>query len=130
MEREPGQTLHGNHGYDPATVESMRGTFIAHGASFRRAYHFDGFFHVIDTYSLLCYLLRLKPRAHDGLFARVKHMLSEARLDADAEFLREHFDDDEFFLRQVLLGGALLILVSLAIPVITFWRRRSSIKND
>jgi predicted AlkP superfamily pyrophosphatase or phosphodiesterase len=65
--------LHGSHGYDNQ-LESMRATFIAHGAAFKKGYVVESFEN-IEVYNLMCRILGLTPARNDGNFERVKHLL-------------------------------------------------------
>lgn len=63
----------GAHGYDNA-LESMRATFIAHGAAFKEGYIAEPFPNV-DVYNLMCRILGLKPAPNDGDLERVNGIL-------------------------------------------------------
>lgn len=63
----------GAHGYDNA-LESMRATFIAHGAAFKKGFVSEPFPNV-DVYELMCKILGLKPAPNDGSLDRVRSML-------------------------------------------------------
>jgi predicted AlkP superfamily pyrophosphatase or phosphodiesterase len=63
----------GAHGYDNA-LPSMRATFIAHGAAFKKGFTAEPFENV-QIYNLMCKILNLKPAPNDGNFETVKNML-------------------------------------------------------
>jgi predicted AlkP superfamily pyrophosphatase or phosphodiesterase len=65
--------IRGAHGYDNR-YESMRATFIGHGAAFKRGVVAEPFPN-IDVYELMCRILNLKPAKNDGDLSRVKAML-------------------------------------------------------
>jgi ectonucleotide pyrophosphatase/phosphodiesterase family protein 5 len=68
-------TTIGNHGYDNR-LPSMHPIFIAHGPAFKKNYKAKPF-DTVDIYPLLCHLLDLEPRVHDGSLDAVKHILSD-----------------------------------------------------
>ncbi|MDQ3089247.1 MAG: ectonucleotide pyrophosphatase/phosphodiesterase [Acidobacteriota bacterium] len=63
----------GAHGYDNA-LPSMRATFIAHGAAFKKGLVVEPFENV-EIYNLMAKILNLKPAKNDGNFENVKNML-------------------------------------------------------
>lgn len=63
----------GTHGYDNA-LESMRATFIAHGAAFKKGAVVEPFEN-IEIYNLMCKILNLSPAKNDGDFQKVKDFL-------------------------------------------------------
>lgn len=63
----------GGHGYDNA-LASMRATFIAHGAAFKKGSVAEPFEN-IHVYNLMCKILGLKPAKNDGDFEKVKGLL-------------------------------------------------------
>jgi len=63
----------GAHGYDNQ-LESMRATFIAHGAAFKRGAVVEPFEN-IHIYNLMAKILGLTPAINDGDFERVKGFL-------------------------------------------------------
>ena len=63
----------GAHGYDNQ-LESMRATFIAHGAAFKRGAVVEPFENV-HIYNLMAKILGLTPARNDGDFERVKGFL-------------------------------------------------------
>ena len=63
----------GAHGYDNQ-LESMRATFIAHGAAFKKNYVAEPFENV-NVYNLMAKILNLKPAKNDGDFDKVKDIL-------------------------------------------------------
>jgi predicted AlkP superfamily pyrophosphatase or phosphodiesterase len=63
----------GAHGYDNQ-LESMRATFIAHGAAFKKHYVAEPFENV-EVYNLMCRILSLNPARNDGDFRKVKNLL-------------------------------------------------------
>jgi predicted AlkP superfamily pyrophosphatase or phosphodiesterase len=65
--------LRGAHGYDNR-LESMRATFIAQGAAFKKATVVEPFEN-IQIYNLMCKILGLTPAKNDGDFEKVKEML-------------------------------------------------------
>ncbi len=62
--------LRGAHGYDNE-LESMRATFIAHGAAFKRGTVVEPFEN-IHIYNLMAKILGLIPAKNDGDLERVK----------------------------------------------------------
>ncbi|MDQ3750592.1 MAG: ectonucleotide pyrophosphatase/phosphodiesterase [Acidobacteriota bacterium] len=72
-ERDELRGLRGAHGYDNG-LESMRATFIAHGAAFKRGALVEPFEN-IHIYNLMCKILGLTPAKNDGDFEKVKVML-------------------------------------------------------
>jgi len=65
--------IRGGHGYDNALV-SMRATFIARGAAFKKRKTVEPFEN-IEIYNLMCRILGLTPAKNDGNLERVKHLL-------------------------------------------------------
>jgi predicted AlkP superfamily pyrophosphatase or phosphodiesterase len=65
--------LRGAHGYDNE-LESMRATFIAHGAAFRKGAVAEPFEN-IHIYSLMAKILGLTPAKNDGNLETVKNIL-------------------------------------------------------
>ena len=63
----------GGHGYDNQ-LESMRATFIAHGAAFRRGLIVEPFEN-IHIYNLMAKITGLTPAKNDGDFEQVKNFL-------------------------------------------------------
>ncbi|MGI8787820.1 MAG: ectonucleotide pyrophosphatase/phosphodiesterase [Pyrinomonadaceae bacterium] len=63
----------GAHGYDNQ-LESMRATFIAHGAAFKTGFVAEPFEN-IQIYNLMCKILNLTPAKNDGDFEKVKNLL-------------------------------------------------------
>ncbi|HLM59792.1 MAG TPA: ectonucleotide pyrophosphatase/phosphodiesterase [Pyrinomonadaceae bacterium] len=63
----------GGHGYDNQ-LESMRATFIAHGAAFKRGAVVEPFENV-HIYNLMTKILGLRPAKNDGDFEKVKGFL-------------------------------------------------------
>ncbi|MDQ3713846.1 MAG: ectonucleotide pyrophosphatase/phosphodiesterase [Acidobacteriota bacterium] len=72
-ERDELKGLRGAHGYDNG-LESMRATFIAHGAAFKRGALVEPFEN-IHIYNLMCKILGLTPAKNDGDFEKVKEMM-------------------------------------------------------
>ncbi|MDQ3062324.1 MAG: ectonucleotide pyrophosphatase/phosphodiesterase [Acidobacteriota bacterium] len=72
-ERDELKGLRGAHGYDNQ-LETMRATFIAHGAAFKRGALVEPFEN-IHIYNLMCKILGLTPAKNDGDFEKVKVML-------------------------------------------------------
>jgi predicted AlkP superfamily pyrophosphatase or phosphodiesterase len=65
--------MRGGHGYDNQ-LESMRATFIAHGAAFKKGYVAEPFENV-EVYNLMCRILGLTPAKNDGNFEKIKDLL-------------------------------------------------------
>ena len=65
--------LRGTHGYDNE-LESMRATFIAHGAAFKRGAVVEPFEN-IHIYNLMAKILGLTPARNDGNLEAVKNVL-------------------------------------------------------
>jgi predicted AlkP superfamily pyrophosphatase or phosphodiesterase len=63
----------GTHGYNPE-LKSMRGIFIAYGPAFKIGYTRSPFRN-INIYSLLTYILDLKPAHNDGSLKEIKDVL-------------------------------------------------------
>ena len=63
------------HGYEP-NDEQMRGIFLAKGKSFKRFYRSQEPVYLIDIYSLMCKLLRIKPNPNNGTLSRIDHVLA------------------------------------------------------
>ena len=72
-EKDELKGLRGAHGYDN-TLESMRATFIAHGAAFKKGLVVEPFENV-EIYNLMAKILSLKPAKNDGNFENVKNIL-------------------------------------------------------
>ena len=72
-EKDELKGLRGAHGYDNA-LESMRATFIAHGAAFKKGLIVEPFENV-EIYNLMAKILSLKPARNDGNFENVKNIL-------------------------------------------------------
>lgn len=69
-------TSYGTHGYDP-TYNDMLVPFRACGPDFKRGYIMKKLFPNVDIYSLLAYLLDIKPAVTDGRLDDIKEMLSD-----------------------------------------------------
>ncbi len=65
--------LRGAHGYDNQ-LESMRATFVARGAAFKKGKVVEPFENV-EIYNLMCRILSLNPAKNDGDFEKVKNLL-------------------------------------------------------
>jgi predicted AlkP superfamily pyrophosphatase or phosphodiesterase len=65
----------GGHGYDNQLV-SMRATFIAHGAAFKKGLLAEPFEN-IQVYNLMCEILGLTPAKNDGDFEKVNYLLKK-----------------------------------------------------
>ena len=63
----------GAHGYDNQLV-SMRATFVAHGAAFKKGFVAEPFEN-IQVYNLMCKILGLTPAKNDGDFEKIKFVL-------------------------------------------------------
>ncbi len=72
-ERDELKGLRGAHGYDNQ-LESMRATFVVHGAAFKKGVVVKPFEN-IHIYNLMCKILGLTPAKNDGDFQKVKEML-------------------------------------------------------
>ncbi len=72
-EKDELRGLRGAHGYDNA-LESMRATFIAHGAAFKKGFIAEPFEN-IQVYNLMAKILGLTPAKNDGNFENVKNLL-------------------------------------------------------
>ena len=72
-ERDELRGARGAHGYDNR-LESMRATFIAHGAAFKKNYVAQPFENV-EIYNLMCKILNLTPAKNDGDLDKVKNLL-------------------------------------------------------
>ena len=57
----------------------MRPIFVAHGPAFKRGYVSEPF-DLVDIYSLMCYILEVEPRLHDGNFDAIRHILVDEGL--------------------------------------------------
>ncbi len=73
LERNDINQRRGGHGYDNQ-LESMRATFVAHGAAFKKGFVAEPFENV-QVYNLMCRILGLTPAKNDGNFETVKNML-------------------------------------------------------
>ena len=54
----------------------MHPIFIAHGPAFKRGYLSEPF-DIVDIYPLMCYILGVEPRLHDGNFDAIRHILAD-----------------------------------------------------
>ncbi|XP_048244073.1 glycerophosphocholine cholinephosphodiesterase ENPP6-like [Haliotis rufescens] len=63
------------HGYDPVHSE-MRGIFTAFGPSFVPGATADQL-HNVDLYQIMCHILDIEPRSHNGTWSRVRHMITD-----------------------------------------------------
>lgn len=72
-EKDELKGVRGAHGYDNA-LSSMRATFIAHGAAFKKGLMVEPFENV-EIYNLMAKILNLKPARNDGNFENVKNIL-------------------------------------------------------
>ncbi|KAM4835426.1 ectonucleotide pyrophosphatase/phosphodiesterase family member 5 isoform 1-T2 [Thomomys bottae] len=68
--------LLGNHGYDNALAE-MHPIFLAHGPAFRKNFTKEAM-NATDLYPLLCHLLNLTAKPHNGSFRNVQDLLRSA----------------------------------------------------
>ena len=67
----------GDHGGDNQ-VESMHPVFVARGPAFKRNYSTGSLkIHSADVYSLMCFLLNLKPAENNGTLDNIKNLLDE-----------------------------------------------------
>ena len=109
------QTYHGNHGYNHE-LKSMEGLFIAFGTPFKNQYYSIRPVNLIDIYSLLCKLVKIDSRPHNGSFENIKHILNDNYLDDDY-LLQDDLKD------LLLYGGVLFVILiailSIMIPVLT-----------
>ncbi|KAJ8314887.1 hypothetical protein KUTeg_007037 [Tegillarca granosa] len=64
----------GAHGYDPAKVHEVRPFFIASGPAFKKGL-ISNPFHMVDIYSLMCHILKVKPAPNNGSLENVMHLL-------------------------------------------------------
>ena len=72
-EKDELKGLRGAHGYDNA-LESMRATFIAHGAAFKKGLIVEPFENV-EIYNLMAEILGLTPAKNDGNLEMIKQVL-------------------------------------------------------
>lgn len=68
-------TAVGDHGYDNA-LPSMHPFLAARGPAFRRGYSHSTMDNV-DIYPMMCHVLGLTPRPHNGTFANTKCLLAD-----------------------------------------------------
>lgn len=65
----------GDHGYDNA-LPSMHPFLAARGPAFRRGFRL-GTMANVDIYPMMCHILGLAPRPHNGTFANTKCLLAD-----------------------------------------------------
>ncbi|XP_071111411.1 glycerophosphocholine cholinephosphodiesterase ENPP6-like [Haliotis cracherodii] len=65
----------GEHGFDPAEAD-MSGIFTAFGPSFVPGMTSEKLPNV-DLYQIMCNILNIKPRSHNGTWSRVSHMIKD-----------------------------------------------------
>lgn len=68
--------MRGAHGYDPAKVPEIHPFFIASGPAFKKGL-ISNPIHMVDIYSLMCHILKVKPAPNNGSLDNVKHLLVE-----------------------------------------------------
>ena len=66
----------GEHGYD-SSLEDMHTGFFAFGPTFKQHATFDKI-RSIDVYSLMCYILDLKPKRNDGSLDSIIKLLNHS----------------------------------------------------
>ena len=72
----------GTHGYSNQ-LKAMWPIFFATGPAFREGFKIKPF-SSIDLYPLMCHVIGVEPRPHDGSFDRVKLMLKEFAVESGA----------------------------------------------
>lgn len=76
-----GSFLVGQHGFDNAE-EDMRSIFVAKGPNFKRNFIAEGFPNV-DMYQIMCKILGITPKPHNGTWEGVKDMFLESALHSE-----------------------------------------------
>jgi predicted AlkP superfamily pyrophosphatase or phosphodiesterase len=74
---KPAQRSTGAHGYDNE-LESMRATFIAHGAAFKKRAVIEAFPNV-NVYHIMTEILNLKPAPNDGSVETARAVLRSVK---------------------------------------------------
>lgn len=67
--------IEGSHGYSN-DIPQMWPFFVAIGPAFKKGYKSKPF-NTTDIYSLVCHILHLEPRNHNGSLENVKQLLSD-----------------------------------------------------
>lgn len=73
--------IRGEHGYD-IMQRDMNPGFFAYGPMFRSGFK-KSCIKSIDLYSLMCYILDIRPHKNDGRFERVQPLLKDFENDKD-----------------------------------------------
>ena len=73
--------IEGDHGGDNL-VESMHPVLVARGPAFKKNYTTGSLkIHSVDVYSLMCFLLNLKPAENNGTFDNIKNLIDDSYYD-------------------------------------------------
>ena len=114
---QPFDNVAGDHGYDNRE-ESMHPIFYAFGPAFRRNLRSEPFRNV-DLYPLMSRVLHLTPRATNGSFNNVKHILLESQGDSFSKVLgrqnSNHIAVDYFCLANLVIACLVLVLLTAVI---------------
>ncbi|XP_048203630.1 bis(5'-adenosyl)-triphosphatase ENPP4 [Perognathus longimembris pacificus] len=101
----------GDHGYDNS-LPSMHPFLAAHGPAFHRGYK-HGALDIVDIYPMMCHILGLPPRPHNGTFGRAKCLLADQRCLNLPEAIG-------------IVAGALLVLTTLTCLLVAMQNRLSA----
>jgi len=88
-----GEWERGDHGYD-ITERKMSPAFYAIGPSFRSSFR-KRCIKTVDIYSLMCYILDLKPHMNDGVFGRIKPFLQDFASQRPEDTINYSFADED-----------------------------------
>ncbi|XP_069879704.1 bis(5'-adenosyl)-triphosphatase ENPP4 isoform X2 [Dipodomys merriami] len=101
----------GDHGYDNS-LPSMHPFLAAHGPAFHRGYK-HGTIDMVDIYPMMCHILGLPPRPHNGTFGRTKCLLADQWCINLPEAIG-------------IVVGALLVLTTLTCLIVVMQNRLSA----
>ncbi|XP_071820007.1 ectonucleotide pyrophosphatase/phosphodiesterase family member 5-like isoform X3 [Apostichopus japonicus] len=103
------ETTIGEHGYGN-DVSKMWPTFVASGPAFRKGIMSEPFSST-DIYSLICHILRIEPRPHNGSIEHVKHLFADGLPSHQPSVLRASLGVVTFLL--VVVTSLMLLSCSL-----------------
>ncbi|XP_028652230.1 ectonucleotide pyrophosphatase/phosphodiesterase family member 5 [Erpetoichthys calabaricus] len=101
----------GNHGYDN-TFPSMQPLLVAHGPAFKKNYT-KQFMKSVDLYPLMCHILGINPKPHNGSLANVQDLLADSKPTSEPP----QPEDSSYALLLGALLGCILVIAFLAVFV-------------
>jgi predicted AlkP superfamily pyrophosphatase or phosphodiesterase len=114
-----GESIGGNHGYDPSIYTDVHPFLVAKGGSFRVNFT-TPLLHMVDVYPLMCHLLNILPQPNNGTLARIAHILSpeSEKLIEQRKYWGKHGSYFPFFCQKTGLCANGLISVLLTITIL------------